>query len=1037
MNKNFKVYRSSAGSGKTYALSLNYIVLALEGSGNSYINYYKRILAITFTNKAAAEMKERILRYLFILSEKEDIDNILEYILKETDLEKNEVYKRAKKVYHHILHNYSDLSVSTIDTFTSRIIRTFARDLGISYNFNIILDNNKIIQPVIALLLSKVSKKGGDLTNSLVNFALSKTNEGKNSNIEKDLEQFSHELFKENAFSYIDEDILTIDQCMSLRKKLHDQFHQTEEQIYKLRKDVLSYFNNHDINEKFFIRGSYFNFFNKHLIRIDHKFKLSTLITLIKNIESDKWYAKSSEQKIKDKIDSCKEDLKQYFQKILFLLKEYFSVKAILKNIYSISVLNEIRSDIIKYKSKNNIEQLSEFNKKINSIISNQPAAFIYERIGERYNHYLIDEFQDTSALQWQNLLPLIIESIDYGKSIIVGDAKQSIYRWRGGQIEQFLALPNLNNIQHIINSQDWRKKLNYHYQEYKLSSNFRSRKNIVDFNNKFFLSAKSLLAEDLKQVYDNHSQNTQVAKSGGYVHIELFENKKNDYRLLILDRILEEIKALVQVHKCKYKDIAILCNSSKRINLVANYLTINDIPIVSEDGLLLSSSDEVNFLIAVLYFLNDQNNLISKTAIIIYLQKNNKFHDLDLHLLISKSKNFDGFHQLLKKININLDINALLNLQLYEMIERLIYIFKIENNLFIQFFLDFVFTYVREYDNNLFAFLKYWNENENKETIVTPAATDAVQIMTIHKSKGLAFNNVFIPFNWQDGKNTYDFWIKPSKYFNYKIPNTLVSSNKNLEFSYFQKEQAKEEDFRFLDNLNKLYVATTRAKNRLYIFSKQHLEKKDEDFYKKGNLNSLLFNFTNNYPYILGEQNKIEIDTHSAQNIFTIKSRNKLNWRDILTIKSSDDWDNIYARDWGKLVHNVLADITYIEDKDRVLDNLLKSGLCTREEYIKIEKCLKDLFSSIQVCKYFNNCWNVFTEKQILDTKGRTYIPDRLLFSKKNDKVIVIDFKTGEEDDKHKKQIIEYANVLNSMGYQNVERILIYINKKIKIKII
>ena len=432
MSKNFKVYSSSAGSGKTYTLALSYLALALKGDRLGYQDYYKRILAITFTNKAASEMKSRVLYYFEILGEEKDVDGILSWLITETGLDKNIIYKRSKAIHNHILHNYTDLGISTIDKFTYKIVRVFATDLGLSHNFDLEMDNYKIIQPIVAILLSKISDSGGDLSNTLVNFAMEKAQDGKSTNIEYDLEEFAQHLFKDDISKYTDGKVLNLKECMGVRKDLLLRKSLITKKVKVLADDVSFYFDKKGLTYNHFLRGSYYKHFMNNVGHAnDAKWMPSD--ALKRNIIQDEWCAKGKSDTIKKLIEDCKSDLKEFYNDLMNLLTEYNSVKPILKNIYSIAILNELIAEVRTFKRENNIEQISAFNKKIHRVVTNQSSSFIYERLGERYNHYLIDEFQDTSILQWQNALPLITDSLDYGKSLVVGDAKQSIYRWRGG----------------------------------------------------------------------------------------------------------------------------------------------------------------------------------------------------------------------------------------------------------------------------------------------------------------------------------------------------------------------------------------------------------------------------------------------------------------------------------------------------------------------------------------------------------------------------------------------------------------------------
>jgi len=458
LNKNFQIYRSSAGSGKTYTLSLSFIALALKGDNFGYKDYYRKILAITFTNKAASEMKERVLEYLNSLANEKDNDGILLWLVGETRLTEVEIYKRAGIIHKHILHNYADLGISTIDKFTYKIVRTFASDLGLSHNFDLEMDTYKIIQPVVALLLTKISNTGGDLSDALVNFAMQKAEDGKSTNIERDLEIFSQELFKEEVAKYVDGELLSVSDCMLLKKDLQKTKNDIALKVEKLADKVCIFFDTNGFTKEHFNRGTFYTHFTKNIAADDNKWMPTD--ALIRYTANGEWYTKSKKQEIKDLVDSFIPQLEQFFIDLMDLLTEYNSVNAVLKNIYSIAVLNELMIEVRNFKKENNIEQISEFNKKIHNVVTKQPASFIYERLGERYNHYLIDEFQDTSLLQWQNILPLVTDSLDNGKSMVVGDGKQSIYRWRGGEVEQFFKLPEIYKGDDLLFKQDWESKL-------------------------------------------------------------------------------------------------------------------------------------------------------------------------------------------------------------------------------------------------------------------------------------------------------------------------------------------------------------------------------------------------------------------------------------------------------------------------------------------------------------------------------------------------------------------------------------------------
>ena len=1037
--RNFQIYRSSAGSGKTYTLSLNFIALALKGGRYGYENYYRKILAITFTNKAAAEMKERVLYYLDSLAKADDKDRILAWLSERTSLDKVEIFKRSAVVHKHILHHYADLGISTIDKFTYKIVRTFATDLGLSHNFDLEMDNYKIIQPVVALLLSSISDNGGDLSNTLVNFAIQKAEDGKSANIEHDLEEFTQQLFKEEASKYIDGKILKVKECMQVSKDLKLNKKRIVKEVKGLADDVCNYFYLKGLTKDHFLRGTYYKHFLNNLVN-DKDDKWMPSNTLKRNIINDEWYANSKSDAIKELVEDCKVDLEKFYNDLMNLLTEYNSVKAILKNIYSIAILNELISEVRAFKKENNIEQISEFNKKIHRVVTNQPSSFIYERLGERYNHYLIDEFQDTSILQWQNILPLITDSLDYGKSLVVGDGKQSIYRWRGGEVEQFFKLPSIYNGADLIFKKEWESKLNTHFKEYNLDYNFRSRRNIIEFNNQFFENTKKLLSNDVLGIYDFHKQDPSFSKKGGYVHIELFGDKSS-FKDLILEKMLSEIKKLTTKNNYTYNNITILCNSRKSVSIVAESLTLNNIPVISNEGLLLASSDKVNVLIAILQYLQNNGNDTAKTVITNYLfstiLKNKNLHELNINLKTDKS-----FINILNNAKIFINPSKLLQEPLYEMIEQIIREFNFKEDVYLCFFLDFVLAYSEKEGSSLTEFLFWWEERKLKEAIIVPEGTDAVRIMTIHKSKGLAFDVVMIPFNWEDRKKVRYLWVDTSNHFNKALPSALINSNKDLETSYFKTEYLKEKEMSLLDSLNKLYVAMTRAKERLYIFSKSLPDKIPNDFQKKGDLNSFLYAYDTYFPINVGDADMMHLSKVENRNTFSISKRKKLDWREVISLKHTAEevWDieTLNAkRDWGKLLHLALAEIHYVEQKYEVIERMYKAGMCIKEDYEKLKVSVEKLFSHPQVIPFFTDEWEVKTEKEILMENGRVYIPDRLLFSKKTDEVIVVDYKTGEEKEKDKIQITEYADALKLMGRVDVKRALIYTSDPINVMLL
>ena len=796
------------------------------------------------------------------------------------------------------------------------------------------------------------------------------------------------------------------------------------------------FFNKNGLTKNHFKSGTFYNHFTQKLVSDDDS-KWRPTQSLLKNIANNDWCSKSTKQELKDHVSLLKPQLMQFIDELMILLTQYYSVKAVHKNIYAIAVLNEFMKEIKEFKKDNNIEQISEFNKKIHNVVINQPSSFIYERIGERYNHYLIDEFQDTSLLQWQNILPLITDSLDFGRSMLVGDGKQSIYRWRGGEVEQFSKLPQIFKGDHLAFKNDWERKLTDYYNADNLQVNYRSRKNIIEFNNQFFDNIKELLSDDLRIIYDKGEQSSKQAKEGGYVYIDLFGDKENESEELILQKITSEIKKITTCNNYNYKDITILCNSRRSVALVAENLSENGIPVISNEGLLLSKSERVNTLIAILRYLQNEHDDISKVVITEYLWRyslsNENIHQLHLEIISSK-----GFFSVLKRANIYIKRSSLLQEPLYELVEQIIRLFNFKEDIYLDFFLDVVLTYTEKKGNSISEFLDWWKDRIEKEAIVIPDGTDAVQIMTIHKSKGLAFDVVMIPFNWEDRRRTSDIWVDTSKHFNKKLPAALIGASAQLELSFFKEDYQNEKEMSLLDSLNKLYVAMTRPKERLYIFSK-YLPNDLKGYERKGNLNSFLYKYGSSFPMTSGDPEMMHQSRKNLKNTFQLTKRRKVNWKEVISLKHTAEeiWDTDTAntkRDWGKLLHLVLSKISYSHQKDKVIHEMYKLGKFTNEDYKELQNVITDLLNHEDIKPFFTDDWEVRNEKEILMTNGRTYIPDRLLFSRISDRVVIIDYKTGKEFDKHESQVIDYANALILMGKRNVEKVLVYTSETIKV---
>ena len=430
-------------------------------------------------------------------------------------------------------------------------------------------------------------------------------------------------------------------------------------------------------------------------------------------------------------------------------------------------------------------------------------------------------------------------------------------------------------------------------------------------------------------------------------------------------------------------------------------------------------------------YLLDKADNL-SKAAICEYLQSekpiNYTLHEINLLL-----KKEDGFTDLLKKYNISIPTEKFLRLPIYELAERLIKKFRIPDNSYVSFFLDVILKFSEKKGSNLSEFLLWWEEKKESESIVVPEGTNAVQVMTIHKSKGLAFNVVMIPFNWEGGKKYSEIWVNPSKQTNNKLNSTLIRGSKKLELSEFSNEYLDEKNLSFMDNLNRLYVAMTRTVERLYIFAKEYPSSISDSFLSSGKLNSFLHLYGISDIFIDGDPNENHYKkVQKRPQVFSTTSTEKIEWEKVVSLKRSSErsWDlddHSSGKDWGNLLHLALSRVNNTDEIDIVVDGLLSEGLCVWKNKEKLKSELSRLLDHPDLQEFFDKKWEVKNEKEILTKEGSSYIPDRLLFSENT--TIILDYKTGSPHSSHHDQINNYAFILHEMGYSNIEKYLIYTN--------
>lgn len=1028
------VYKSSAGSGKTATLVLEYLKLCLPNPSE-----FKRTLAITFTNKAANEMKSRIIETLELGINR--VDNFLLTQLK-SDLNFNDdqLQTASQKLLSIIIHNYDEFAVSTIDSFVHRIVRTFANEVNLPANFEVILDSDDIVPEIVDELFERV---GNDevLTQILLSFVMKQIEEEKSHDLSMLLSEFvgynlSEDVFNQKEFLRT----LKLSDFPPLIKRLLNNQRLIKSEIENLAQKAIDLFDSVSLQaddlsyKKKGIYGFYFN-----LIKLTDETKLSPNSYAVKAVEQDKWLAAKAGNNIKMAIEEIQDELKVLFYKINELAPKYFLFKLINSKIYSVALTTEIQKLFIEFVDRTGKVHISEFNKKISESIADQPVPFLYERLGFKYKHYLIDEFQDTSVLQWQNLLPLVEESLsNVNFNMLVGDAKQAIYRFRNGEVELFTGLPKLLSDGDSLLNRSREKLFENQFEEKYLNVNYRSNKHIVEFNNDFFNFLKSKESNRFENNYAHHEQKIN-SNNDGFVKLDLIEAKNvSEYSENRLPKILDFIENSIAVGFLP-SDICILCRTKKQIAEIAAYLIENNYKLVSSESLLVSNSPRVSLIVSFLRLLlkPEENLLIADFAFKYAGIKDIAEPETIFHQLQDSKISYPN--AVLKLMDGDESIENLLSYSVYEICEFVIRSMNFHNNAdsFIQYFLDFVHKTQLSGNFTLSDFIDVWDEKSNKIFVELPEDKNAIKIMTAHKSKGLDFRVVIADLYYSKSNKSKDFWANINLEDEKLLSKTMLPLNKSISNINLESVYLEEQEKERLDFLNLVYVTFTRASDALFAIGSVNSKDgfgsllKDYILHKTDlEQNSETYEFGN-----LVYTKKKESSQNDIQKLQSLDIMNSTNWHSIIKIAEAEDiyWEaNDFTKpsSFGKLVHKILSEINYSSDLDKSVSNYRMSGLIDEVEEIKIKKMLVNVINHNLIGNYFNQGVIVKNETELCDKNGKIVRPDRVVIDGNN--IVIIDYKTGKSDKKHSKQILNYADVFKSLKYENIKMFLVYLGEEI-----
>jgi len=1029
----FVVYKSSAGSGKTATLVLEYLKLCLKNP-----NDFKRTLAITFTNKAANEMKSRIIDTLVLISNAED--NFLTSYLKEhLKTNDDEFQRRGKYLLNSITHNYDEFSVSTIDSFVHKIIRTFTNELNLPANFEIILDKDDLIPEILDDLYRKIGHDK-QLTDILLSFVFKQIEDEKSHNISTMLSSFVNYNLSEDVFAqkkFLNS--FNINDFIEIIKILNKKQKNLKNNIQEYAKEAINLFSSVSLssNDISYKKNGIYGYFHK-LQDISTAKELLPGKRNVDTVENDKWVSKSAISEIVSAIEGIKHNLTDLFNKIVDDVHIYLLLNIINSKIYSVALITVIQRLFDEFADRSSKIHISEFNKKISDSIAGQPIPFIYERLGFKYKNFLIDEFQDTSVLQWNNMLPLVDESLSNNNfSMLVGDAKQAIYRFRNGEVELFSNLPKLYPHDESLLSQSREALLKSQYREEVLEYNYRSGETIVEFNNSFFANLIEGEKESIRKHYSNLKQKS-ILKHNSYVKLETVQvNNKDEFQPEKHHKIESFIREAMEAG-FQAGDICVLGRRKNSISELASYLISKNYNVVSSESLLVNNSPKVSMIISLLHMITKPDEKIFLADFIIkYAELKGINNPEELLQEISKYSQ-ETYLFVFQMFDSKVDIGNLLSYSLYEVCEFAIRLlnFDKEADIFLQFFLDFVFKSQNSTKYTIIEFLEYWNEKKTKIFVSTPEKPDAIKLMTAHKSKGLAFKVVIADLNDSVSNNSNSIWADISEMQIPKLPKTLIPLTKQTAELGFEDEYDREKEKENLDFINLVYVSFTRASHAL--FSVTSTDKRNQygkiitDFISKHSKNDTLF-----------EDGILEVETTQAKddeyvNYINLDVYPSVDLNSIVKIARSEQisWNNIESKSpeaYGNLIHRILSEIETSEDIDNVLEKYVNFGFIRVNEKIKLQTLLLEIIDHPKLSKYFLKSAMVKNESEVYDGNGNILRPDRLVVL--GDELAIIDYKTGKVSQKYHTQIKDYHTVMKKIGYEKINCFLVYIGENIEIE--
>lgn len=1068
---NFKVFQASAGAGKTFTLIKEYLKLCLANKGA--VSNFRNILAITFTNAAANDMKAKIVKTLreIIDSEKVDPKSMEATLIEELGISDAELKSNAQSLMTHIMHDYSSFCVSTIDAFVQKLSRSFAHDLGLPSQYSVSIDTDEVAETITEQLGLRISDQDDFLTRLLVDFSNNQFDSQRSTAIENQLSDFITKLMTEKAYQKEGSNsIKNYSQYKQTIDFLNDGTRDFGRDIQEHLDDFGQLERQYGLRDEFYAYGK--NGFISYIRKLSAKTYEQPSSRFNGVLEKGSCFSKEGEKQLgKTQVDTINAALLPVLQAMKDDIEKGLGAFLFYKTqrdlLYLYALRTQIRMEFDALANEEEVVHISEFNKLLNTVMGDFSVPFVYERIGEHFRHVFVDEFQDTSVLQWQNLLPLIDNGLSSGNmSMVVGDGKQSIYRFRSGEVEQIVNLPEIYALpkdEREAAFRQFEQNLKDNFAFKNLDTNYRSYAQVVEFNNAFFESVFTNLSSDLQKVYVSEKPGThekvdivqKISKTDneGLVQVDLYdaENQPN----YCFDKVEAIIRELTETKGYQYSDIALLTRKSDYGSEMANYLNDKGIPVISQESILLKSSDKVQLMVNTLRYLLYSDNEPNVANVLFYwkLTQEPDF-DGNISQVFGEVKAIAQGETAIETV-MGLGESGLLQSALskatclYDLCANLlrIYHFDTIHDAFLNYFMEEVFKSQSGIREGIADFLTYWNKRQDKLAVMSVSG-NAVKIMTIHKSKGLEFPVVIYPEAIIDldeklnASKAAEEWLRPEDLGFEAIPNLdkvlfKLDSKAESMGDIAPKLVKKEKESNQLDNLNLLYVAFTRAVQRLYVIAKQGKADKPNvilDFLKDKNdhqvpdNNALVYRFGNPdfmKPKEKQKEEKKELTTESVAGDWF----GKINVDSNPTMVWQSKSDKLLPREWGELVHQILAKIRTINDIEQVLSPVISDGTINQETADWIRDKFFQMAQYPLISAAFNSSAKVKTECEIFYPKAKDKVIRLDRYAELPDAIYLIDYKTGQKKEEHHNQVRTYANALREMTDKEIRGFLVYLS--------